>query len=150
MTVVPRISTTTEPSLGLGMLSAARFYLGSRWALLALAGLAVITGLYFGGWGWLVAAGLAPIILSLLPCAVMCGFSVCMMCRSNKSQSAASLGAADLSISSAADRPDGRAQAAADTSAAYGLSCCQGETHGNPANALAENAGAAEKEKPHA
>lgn len=147
---VPRISTTTEPLVEHGLLGAARNYLGNRWALLALASLAAVIGLSFGGWGWLVAAGLAPIILSTLPCLVMCGFGVCMMCRSNKSQSMASRDAAGLPLSSAADRPDGPAQAAADGSAAYDPSCCQGETHGNPANALAENAAAEGKEKTHA
>ena len=29
-------------------------------------------------WGWLVAAGIAPVILSLLPCVVMCSLGFCM------------------------------------------------------------------------
>ena len=29
-------------------------------------------------WNWLVAAGLAPILIVILPCAVMCGLSLCM------------------------------------------------------------------------
>lgn len=28
-------------------------------------------------WGWLVAAGIAPLILSVLPCLVMCALGVC-------------------------------------------------------------------------
>lgn len=28
-------------------------------------------------WNWLVAAGVAPILVSLLPCAVMCAFGFC-------------------------------------------------------------------------
>jgi hypothetical protein len=31
------------------------------------------------GWPWLVAVGAAPIILSVLPCAVMCALGLCMM-----------------------------------------------------------------------
>ena len=31
------------------------------------------------GWPWLVAFGLAPLVLSLLPCAAMCAFGLCMM-----------------------------------------------------------------------
>lgn len=30
-------------------------------------------------WGWLTAVGAAPLILSLAPCAVMCGLGLCMM-----------------------------------------------------------------------
>ncbi|XSC45688.1 hypothetical protein ACF1BQ_006340 [Bradyrhizobium sp. RDT10] len=73
----PQSTTTTEPSLGRDVLNAARYYFGNRWFLLALGSLAVIAGLPFGGWAWLVAAGLAPIILSALPCLVMCGLGVC-------------------------------------------------------------------------
>jgi hypothetical protein len=87
---LPQSTTTAEPSLGRDVLRAARYYLGSRWALLGLASLAVIAGLAFGGWGWLVAAGLAPVILSTLPCLVMCAFGVCMACRSSTTQSTAS------------------------------------------------------------
>jgi hypothetical protein len=86
---LPQSTTTAEPSLGRDVLRAVRYYLGSRWALLGLSSLAVIAGLAFGGWGWLVAAGLAPVILSTLPCLVMCAFGVCMACRSNKTQSTA-------------------------------------------------------------
>ncbi|MBU8541918.1 hypothetical protein [Falsiroseomonas tokyonensis] len=38
----------------------------------------VIAGLAFG-WPWLVAFGLAPLVLSLLPCAAMCALGLCMM-----------------------------------------------------------------------
>ncbi len=31
------------------------------------------------GWPWLVAFGLAPLLLSLLPCAAMCALGLCMM-----------------------------------------------------------------------
>ena len=30
------------------------------------------------GWPWLVALGVAPILLSLLPCAAMCALGLCM------------------------------------------------------------------------
>lgn len=73
-------SGTTERPLGRDLAYAARYYLRTRWTLVALASLAVVLGLYFGGWAWLVAAGLAPILLST-PCLIMCGLGVCMMCR---------------------------------------------------------------------
>ena len=47
-----------------------------RTKLLLLAGAAVGAALYLG-WGWLAAAGLTTFIVSLLPCAVMCGLGLC-------------------------------------------------------------------------
>lgn len=58
---------------------------------LLIGGLVIVaTGLALG-WNWVVAAGLAPIILSLAPCAVMCALGMCMMGRG---RSAAPPGAA--------------------------------------------------------
>ena len=37
------------------------------------------------GWNWVVAAGLAPLLLSLAPCAAMCALGVCMMAKGNAS-----------------------------------------------------------------
>jgi hypothetical protein len=86
MTVPP--STTTTGSLPRrDVLNSARYYSGNRWALLVLGSLALIAGLFFGGWAWLVAAGLAPIVLSALPCLVMCGLGLCLACRSGTTQS---------------------------------------------------------------
>lgn len=68
-----------------------RTWLTSRTFLL-LAALAIAgIGLSFGGWGFLVAAGLAPVILSILPCVVMCGLGLCMMGMNKKSASNTSL-----------------------------------------------------------
>jgi hypothetical protein len=36
-------------------------------------------------WGWLVAMGAAPILLAVLPCAVMCGLGLCMNMGKGKS-----------------------------------------------------------------
>jgi hypothetical protein len=93
-------SSTTERPLGRDLSYAVRYYLRNRWTLVALASFAVILGLYFGGWGWLVAAGLAPVILSTLPCLVMCGLGVCMMCRGQK-QSTVSRDSVDTTTSTA-------------------------------------------------
>ncbi len=98
---MPLSRTPTRPSLTQDVLQAARYHLGNRWVLLGLGSLAVIAGLLFGGWAWLVAAGLAPVILSVLPCLVMCAFGICMMGRSDKSQSTAPHDATDATTSSA-------------------------------------------------
>lgn len=116
---VPQSNTTAEPSLGRDVLYAARYYLGNRWALVALGGFAAAAGLYFGGWGWLVAAGLAPIVLSTLPCLIMCAFGVCTMCRSNKT-----LSAAPLDTANAATLPAAPGTANIDQSTKSSLSCC--------------------------
>jgi hypothetical protein len=46
----------------------------------ALAGLGLALG-----WNWLAAAGVAPLLLSLLPCAAMCALGFCMMGKGEKS-----------------------------------------------------------------
>lgn len=64
----------------------------SGWAnprnLLIGAALAGGTGALVLGWDWLVAAGLASIIIALAPCLVMCALGLCMS-RMNKSQQSA-------------------------------------------------------------
>lgn len=45
-------------------------------------------------WGWLTAIGLAPVLVSLAPCAVMCGLGLCMKGGSGKGCSKSSDGAA--------------------------------------------------------
>ena len=85
----PNESTNTaEPSLGKDVLNLGRYYLwrATNWArpylggrrgliFLAVAVLGVGAAL---NWGWLVAIGLAPILLALAPCAAMCALGLCM------------------------------------------------------------------------
>lgn len=66
-----------------------RHYLGGRWGLVALAVVAVGAGLAFN-WSWLVAAGIAPLLLAVLPCVAMCALGLRMsqmMGRSDTSRS---------------------------------------------------------------
>lgn len=64
-------ATRTRPAAG-----ALRIRLGRRgWLLLALGLLATGATL---NWSWLAAIGLAPIILSLAPCALMCAAGFCL------------------------------------------------------------------------
>ena len=71
-------SNAAPRSLSQEVLYAARYYLGSRFGLLAIA--AVVLGLgAYSSWGWLVAAGIAPLLLTFAPCAVMCALGMCAM-----------------------------------------------------------------------
>ena len=56
---------------------APRSFITPRRALIVAALLIVAAGLYLG-WGWLAAAGIAPVLLALAPCAAMCAAGVCM------------------------------------------------------------------------
>jgi hypothetical protein len=47
-------------------------------------------------WGWLTAAGIAPVLLSLLPCAAMCALGLCMRRGANGSCSKLQLKDAEL------------------------------------------------------
>jgi hypothetical protein len=69
---------TAGVSLTRGWLQLLRYYLGNRWALLLLGALMLAIGMYLS-WAWLVAAGVAPILLTLAPCAVMCAQGLCSM-----------------------------------------------------------------------
>lgn len=46
-------------------------------AVLAIA-IAVAGAVLAVNWGWLVAAGIAPVLLAVAPCALMCGLGLCM------------------------------------------------------------------------
>ncbi len=103
---------------------ALRRCLGNRRLLLATALVAVAAGAAFN-WGWLVALGIAPVLLSLLPCLVMCGLGVCcmkMMAGSGEKQSGQSGNAAATVDSAAA-----LAVAKTDNSSAAASSCCHGD-----------------------
>jgi hypothetical protein len=69
---------TADFSATRSWLAFARPYLGNCWVPLLLGGLVLIVGL-FVNWGWLVAIGATPILLSLAPCAIMCGVGLCGM-----------------------------------------------------------------------
>ena len=83
----PSTTGQSDASLTRDLFYAARYYLGRPRVMIALATVAIVAGLTLN-WSWLVAAGLAPILISTLPCLIMCAFGVCMMCRSAKDQSA--------------------------------------------------------------
>ena len=74
---VPRPSEAAEASLAQDLWRAARYYLGDRRVLLAVGATALVAGLAFN-WSALAAAGIAPLLLSLAPCAAMCALGLCM------------------------------------------------------------------------
>lgn len=67
--------------------------------LLILSTAAVTAGAFLN-WQWLVAAGVAPIILAVLPCAIMCALGVCMMPkrRGSDDKDAAGIGTTQRSL----------------------------------------------------
>lgn len=74
---VSKPTETKDASLTRDVLAALRYYIGTRRAILILGVPALVGGLALN-WSWLVAVGAAPIILSTLPCLVMCALGLCM------------------------------------------------------------------------
>src|SRR5262245_13195293 len=124
MAVVKPTDSAEVPLSRLG-LNPDRYYLGNRWVLLALGAGVLLAGIGLN-WNWLVAAGIAPILISTLPCLVMCGLGLCMLCRSSEKQTTPSRDAADAAIP-----PPAPGLAKMDGASAIGSNCCQeggGET----------------------
>jgi hypothetical protein len=69
---------TQRPMPSLQSLAAA--WLGSRRALVITGIVVALAGTALG-WKWLSAIGIAPVILSLAPCAAMCALGACAMMR---------------------------------------------------------------------
>lgn len=66
-----------ERPLSQDVLYALRYYLGNRRVLLIGGGVVLVAGLAFN-WSWLAAIGVAPLLLSALPCIAMCALGLCM------------------------------------------------------------------------
>ena len=50
----------------------------TRRQILMLAGMAAVAGGAAFNWSWLTAVGVAPVLISLAPCAAMCALGMCM------------------------------------------------------------------------
>ena len=68
---------TNETSFSSDVIAYVRHRLGGRRGLIILTVIALGAGAFFN-WNWLVAAGIAPLLLLLAPCALMCGLGLCM------------------------------------------------------------------------
>ncbi len=105
------VAEASDASLGRAWLRLVRYWLRDRRVLIALA-VAVVVGGAALNWGWLVAIGLAPILLAALPCAAMCAIGLCSMgkgkgdaaCGKNDNSNAASEGDDSLSARPAVKR----------------------------------------------
>ena len=76
--------TRAETSLTRDILYALRYWLRGRRGPIALTGVAAVAVAALN-WNWLVAVGVAPILLAVLPCAAMCALGVCMNKAGGKS-----------------------------------------------------------------
>jgi hypothetical protein len=68
---------SSSTSLTADIITFVQYHLYSRRGLLILAALVAITGFALN-WSWLVAIGVAPILIAVLPCLVICGLGLCM------------------------------------------------------------------------
>ena len=59
-------------------------YLSGRRVLILLSLVAVAAAAFFN-WGWLVAIGVAPLLVAFAPCAAMCALGLCMSRMGGKS-----------------------------------------------------------------
>ena len=73
-----RLSVSGIPTGRLESRSRLAGWLGGRRGIL-LGALALLIGGGALGWPWLVAIGVAPVLLSVAPCAAMCALGLCMM-----------------------------------------------------------------------
>jgi hypothetical protein len=74
----------SDGSLSRDILLYARHSLRDRRVLIGIAS-AVLVAAATLNWGWLVAIGIAPLLLAMAPCAAMCALGLCAMGKGNKS-----------------------------------------------------------------
>lgn len=105
---LPRVTGRAAPP---SLADTLRPYLGGRRGIIALAAVVIGGGLALN-WNWLVAAGIAPVLLALLPCVAMCALGFCMRhgdgkaCGTEKTHGNAGDGAQGIGTPSSADRKD--------------------------------------------
>ena len=107
----PEITRSTQVPLDIAAstrywLRAAWIRIGPRRALIAV-GIAAAGGGLTLNWSWLTAIGVAPILLSIAPCAAMCALGLCMpkMMDSGSCASGGTAGGASAQISGSEPGP---------------------------------------------
>ena len=84
MNATTETKKTGDMSLAESAVGLLRYYLGGRRGLILLTVTALGAGMFLN-WGWLVAAGIAPLLLAIAPCAAMCALGLCMNKMGGKS-----------------------------------------------------------------
>jgi hypothetical protein len=106
----PETLGTAKPSLAQDWLAALRYWLGGRRGLIVLAAVVGLAAVALS-WGWLVAVGIAPLLLAFAPCAAMCALGLCASRMgagscSNETGDAASQAARPEALSAVAPDPN--------------------------------------------
>lgn len=70
-------SLTPAKDVAPGIVSVVRRHLAGYRLIVLLAAAGIAAGLAFN-WSWLVPAGVAPLLLGVLPCVAMCALGLCM------------------------------------------------------------------------
>jgi hypothetical protein len=73
---MPGTAAPAGSSLLRDWLNALRYWLGGRTGVIVSLGLLAAIGIGLG-WSWLVAVGVAPLLVAVLPCAAMCALGLC-------------------------------------------------------------------------
>jgi hypothetical protein len=89
MTTSINTANPDELSFAQKAVAQARQYFSGRRGLILLGLLLLAVGLALS-WKWLVAVGIAPILVALAPCAAMCALGLCMNKMGGKSCSSES------------------------------------------------------------
>ena len=84
MSTSAEATQTNETSSIGGVASRVRHYLFGRVGLILVAATVVGAGLILN-WSWLVAIGVAPVLLAVGPCIAMCALGMCMNKMAGKS-----------------------------------------------------------------
>ena len=91
-------TTATKPALAQDWLNALRYWLRGRNGVIALIVLAAVVGAALN-WSWLVVVGIAPLLITLLPCAAMCALGLCISKMAGRSHSKPDAPTADPALS---------------------------------------------------
>ncbi|WP_219821615.1 hypothetical protein [Sneathiella aquimaris] len=69
---------TTQPNSNILIEYIAYHYRNRRSMVLLIGGIIIATPFLAFNWSWLTAIGASAILISVLPCAIMCAFGLCM------------------------------------------------------------------------